>query len=202
MKEIILDEKPFGTAAFGQAHNKESVSLFHGDVPHSVQDNTTYAKTENGAIYDFAGHRLAFKIEIEEYNYLKTSGLSGDEIRKGCAVRVFVNGIQILDDFARGYERGYKKASDFIDSLELMWDWFPFNVESQIGKIVTYKEQYCKIKRFVISHGCMILETLDGQPFKPFTSDDEDDEPETELKIKINSPNVWWYPKNKPQAQQ
>ena len=187
--------KPFAKAMFGNGENKTEVELIHGDYPHSRNDNTTYARTESGAVYDFDGHRLAFKIEIEEYNYLKSSGLSGDEIRKGCSVKVFVNGIQILDDFARGYERGYKIAERYIESLELFWGWFPFDVESVIGKVVTYENQPCKIERVTVSQGCLILSTLDGKPFKPFASSEDDDEPETAIKVKINSPNIWWYPK-------
>lgn len=190
------ESKSFGKAVFGQGENKTVVDLIHGDYPHSRNDNTTYARTKEGAIYDFDGHRLAFKIEIEEFNYLKTSGLSSDEIRKGCSVKVFVNGVQILDDFARGYERGCKKAERYIESLELMWDWFPFNVESKIGKIVSYENQPCKIRRFIVEQGCMILATLDGQPFRPFASYEDGDEMESEIKVEINSPKIWWYPES------
>ena len=168
-----------------------------GDKPHSYSDNSVYAKNPSGSVTAFAGHRIPIKIEIEEYNYLKSSGISGDQIRKGCSVKVFVGGVQILDDFARGYEQGYKKAERYIDDLELFWGWFPFNIESMIGKLLYYREQPCRIKSFIVRQGCMILETLDGLPFKKFVSDDEDDEQESDIKVKITSPSVWWNYSNK-----
>ena len=108
-------EKAFDTV---KLKNKESVELIFGENPHSRQDNNIYARTKDGQIYGFSGHRTPIKIEIEEYNYLKTSGLSGDEIRNGCTTKVYSDGIQIFETFSRNYEQGYREAHQFIIDLE------------------------------------------------------------------------------------
>jgi len=175
----------------------EVVELIHGEHPHSMPDNNTYARTKQGNIYKFDGHRLPFKIEIEEYNYLKSSELSGDEIRKGCSVKVFCNGVQVFDEFSRNYEHGYRIAHQFIIDMEQNWGWFPLEINKEIGRTIGYKEQLFKIKRFVVSQACMILETLNGKPMKKFLWEDEEDyEAEKTLKVEITSQHISWYPKS------
>ena len=98
-------------------------------------------------------------VEIEEENYLKSSGLSGDQVRKKCSIKVFCDGIQILDETHRSYEHGYRIAHQFIIDMEMHWSWFPKKVDEEIGKIVGYREQLCKIKRVIIEQACLILET-------------------------------------------
>jgi len=190
-----IDKKAFDTVKMGE----ETVELFFGEHPHSRQDNNIYARTKSGSVYGFDGHRLPIKIEIEEGNYLKTSGLSGDQIRKKCSVKVFCDGIQILDEGHRSYEHGYRIAHQFILDMEMHWSWFPKKIDEQIEKIVGYREQLCKIKRVIIDQACLILETLDGKPFKRFLwEDDKDDdyEKESTIKVEITSPHITWYPKS------
>lgn len=186
------DEKTFDSVKM--RHGGE-VGLFFGEHPHSTQDNNTYARTKDGTIHDFSGHRRPFKIEIEEYNYLKESELSGDEIRKGCSVKIFCDGVQVFDEFHRNYEAGYRIAHQFILDMEENWGWFPKKTEEKIGKIVGYHEQLFKIKSFIIDQACMMLETADGKPRKKFLWEEEDDyEPETAIKVEITSPHLTWYP--------
>jgi len=187
------EKKAFDTVKMGD----ETLELIFGDHPHLRQDNTVYARTEEGGIYGFDGHRLPIKIEIEEENYLKSSGLSGDQVRKKCSIKVFCDGIQILDETHRSYEHGYRIAHQFIIDMEMHWSWFPKKVDEEIGKIVGYREQLCKIKRVIIEQACLILETLDGKPFKKFLWEDEDDceEKESTVKVEITSPHITWYPK-------
>lgn len=174
-----------------------SFDLIHGEYPHSRQDNTTYAR--NGDfITGFSGHRMPFKIEIEEYNYVKDSFVSGDEIRKGCLGKLFVNGVQIFECGHRNYERTYMGIQRFIDDMEMNWSWYPQNIEEKINHVVGYREQLFKIKRFVVGQGCMILETIDGKSRKSFLWEDEEDFDEdepTSLKVEITSPHLDWYPK-------
>lgn len=178
--------------------------MIHGEFPHSRQDNTTYARSKENPerIYDFSGHRLPFKIEIEESNYLKSSGLSGDEIRKSCTGKLFLNNVQIFDCGGRTYERAFKNIQNFIDSMEGNWSWFPNKINEWEGKIVKYEGQLFKIEIFIVSQACMILVTPDGKPRKPFQSEVEDfenddfDGMET-VKVEINSERIWWYPTKK-----
>jgi hypothetical protein len=188
-----INEKPFDVV---KMKNGDSLELIHGEHPHSKQDNTVYARTKDGTIYDFDGYRRPFKIEIEEYNYLKSSGFSGDEIRKGCSIKVFCDGVQVFDEFHRNYEHGYRIANQFILDMELNWGWFPKNVDEKIGKTIGYREQLFKIKSFLISQSCMIISTIDDKPRKKFLWEDEEDvEDEIELKVEITSPHITWYPK-------
>src|SRR4051812_39757970 len=103
------DKEAFDTVLMG----KETLDLIHGEYPHSRSDKTTYARTKDGSITGFDGHRLPFKIEIEEGNYWKSSGLSGDEIRKSCSGKLSVNGVQIFYCGGRTYDRCYKEIQKF-----------------------------------------------------------------------------------------
>jgi len=190
------DKKAWAKVKLGQGKHAKEVGLVHGEHPHSRQDNTTYAIEKDGTIHDFDGHRLCCKIEIEEYNYLKESHISGDEIRKGCSVKLYVNGIQILDEFSRTHEWGYKKVVDHINKLEQHWDWFPSKTDKYIGKVVSYNETLCKITSIITHQSCVILETIDGKPFPNYRWNDEDeDEKENSIKVNITSDNIYWYPK-------
>lgn len=104
-------EKAFDTAQVG----KQAVDLIFGEHPHSRRDNTTYARFPSGDIEGFDGHRICTKIEIEESNYLKTSGLSGNQVRKTCTVKVFFNGEQVFEDWHRTYDRAYELAKKYIE---------------------------------------------------------------------------------------
>lgn len=185
------DAKAFDTIKM----NNQTLELIHGEHPHSRRDNNMYARGKDGRITEFDGHRRPIKIEIEEHNYLKSSELSGDEIRKGGSVKVFCDGIQIYDEFCRSYESGFRMAHNFILEMEQNWDWFPKNCESKIGKVIGYHEQLFKIRSFIVSQACMMIETIDGKPRKRFLWEDDDDfEQETELKVGITDPQVLWYP--------
>jgi len=187
-----VNKKPFGEARLGD----EDVELIFGQYPHSRQDNNIYAKTKGGSIYGFSGHRLCFKILIEENNYLKTSSLSGDEIRKSCTGKLSVNGVQVFEAWHRGYERCYQKIQEFILNMEEHWGWYPLQTEKEIGRVIGYREQLFKIKSFIIPQGCMILETLDGNPRKKFLWEDNDDyEGESTVKVEITADGITWFPK-------
>lgn len=188
------DEKGFDTVKV----NGQSYELFFGEFPHSKQDNNMYVRSDSGRIEGFSGHRIPFKIEIEEHNYMKESELSGDEVRKGGSAKLYVDGILCFDEFCRNYEMGYRFIQDFIIKMEMNWGWFPKKPEEQVGKIIGYREQLFKIKRIIVSQAAMIIETLDELPRKRFLYEDEEDldEIESTLKVSIVSELITWYPKN------
>ena len=197
------NSKPFDTVKIGGSE----FELIYGEYPHSRKDNTTYARNKNNPedIYDFDGHRIPFKIEIEESNYIKRSGLSGDEVRKSCSGKLFLDGKQIFECGGRTYERAFKNIEQFIDSMEQEWSWYPNNLNEKIGKIIKYEGQLFKIQSFILSQACMILVTPDEKPRKPFPSEAEDVENddferENSIKVEINSPHIWWYPTEKEMA--
>jgi hypothetical protein len=186
----------------------EDYELIHGEFPHSRQDNNTYARSKENPeeIYEFDGHRLPFKIEIEESNYIKRSDLSGNEIRKACKGKLFLNGVQIYECGGRTYEYTFKNIDRFINSMEEQWSWFPNNLNEYLGKLIKYEGQIFKIESFVVSQACMILVTPDGKERQPFASEVEDlengnfDGVDT-LKVEINSPHIWWFLTEKELAQ-
>jgi len=186
----------------------QDYELIHGEFPHSRQDNTIYARSKENPerIYGFDGHRLPFKIVIEESNYLKSSGLSGDEIRKACSGKLFLNDIQVYECGGRTYERAFKNIDSFIDSMEEKWSWYPKEINEYVGKLIKYEGQIFRIKSFVVSQACMILETPDGKERKPFyyeISDFEqnDFDGSDTLKVSINSDKIWWWLTEKERSQ-
>lgn len=192
--------KPFDTTKI-DGHEYE---LIHGEFPHSRRDNTTYARSKKNPerIYGFDGHRLPFRIEIEESNYLKSSGLSGDEIRKSCTGKLSLNGVVIFECGGRTYERAFTNIQRFIDSMEEKWSWYPNKLEEWRGKIIKYEGQLFRIESFIVSQGCMILVTPDGKMRKPFPYEQEDVENNDfdgndTLKVEVNSDRIWWYPTKK-----
>lgn len=75
------------------------VELIAGEHPHSRSDNSTYARYRGrgsgGRVVGFSGHSRRWALEIEEFNYLKESHLSGDEVRRGCRAKISVEGRQV-----------------------------------------------------------------------------------------------------------
>jgi len=176
--------------------NGTKLELFFGEHPHSRQDGTIYARTPDGGIYGFDGHRRRMKIDIEEFNYLKTSELSGDEVRKGCKGKLFVNDVQCYTTTGRTYEGVFHSIQNWVAKMETNWDWYPHNVKKEIGRVIGYQEQLFRIKSFDIEEGTMIIETADGLPRKRFLWEDpEDFEMESKIVVDIISPQITWYPK-------
>lgn len=190
MKKI--QEKPF-TTVIVEGHSRD----LHFGEAHSTSSKHDYVKLAGDEFVPFDGHRKCIKIELEENNYLKESYLSGDEVRENCTVKVFINGVQVYEDWHRTYGQAYKKAEHFIEKVEDL-DWFPLQTESKVGTKVGYREQIFRISSFCIDQGCMILETLDGKPRKAFISenDPEWDDPsdiDNSLKVEITDPAIWWW---------
>lgn len=172
--------------------------LIFGDHPHSRQDNTIYARDKEGRVTGFDGHRLLFKIVIEEHNYMKSSGLSGDQIRKSCKGELWLNGVQIYEGSHRTYDRMYKEITRFIDDMEMNWNWFPNKLDEVIGKTIGYKEQLFVIERVIVDQACLVLKHVDGKRKKFLYEDDEDfDEYEAidPVKVQITNKSICWYPK-------
>lgn len=161
------DGKPFDSVKIGD----EIVPMIYGEFPHTRQDNHIYIK-EGSEYTGFSGHRMPFKIEIEEYNYIKRSGLSGDEVRKGCKAKLFVKDILIMNEFHRDYQRAFKMIDRFIDDMENDW-WIikPEEVSEKIGTKVRYKGNLYIVEGIIVGQSCAILKPLDEK-----SSDEEEEE--------------------------
>ena len=93
------------------------------------------------------------------------SGGRGSGSRKGIPNKLSMNAILDMDRLG-------------INPIEALWE--------------CYQEA---MKSFIISQGCMMLETLDGKPFPLRVWENDDDERESEIKVSINSPSIWWWKK-------
>ena len=187
------DEMAFDTTWLGD----EPIELLWGEHPHARQDNNVYARTKSGAIYDFSGHRCLIDIEIRSRNYLKTSGLSGDEIRKSVRGVILSDGEAVYEVGGRDVEYvllqvhhilGVLKehSSDFLNKAAR---------ESMVGRQVYYDRTPAVIERVIADQGCVILKTDNGSPFPGPIWADDDDDPEFEASIKTDvlDPKIWWF---------
>ncbi len=189
------NEKSFRTIGL---KGGEQLELFFGEHPHSRKENSIYARTKHGDIYDFEGHQVPLKIVIQEYNYLKTSSISGDEIRKGGTAQLYLDDLLIYEEFCRSYQSGYKLIEQFIYDMEMNWDWYPHNIHSKIGQTIGYNEQLFSIDRVIVKEACLWLRTLDGKPRKKFLYEDWDEfnnEDQIFIKTSITDPALTWFPR-------
>ena len=184
--------KPFGTATVGTTQ----VDLITGQHPHSRSDNRHYARWPDGRIEEFDGHRIQVRVEIETYNYLKESEMSGDEIRKGGIGRIFFNGRQVYDWFFRDAQVACRQADRLIGELlacpaDL---WRPDAAAQLKGRKVFYRDTPALITSVILDQGCVILtaDTPDKRfPAPPWREPGEDAEPT--VKVEVTSPHLWWY---------
>ena len=191
---VEYDEKPFDIVAIGSGDHAKKMPL-HNGANHSYSSNSHYVLSGDRMI-PFDGHRRCMRVEIEEYNYLKDSEYSGDEIRKGCKVRLFMDGTQIMDEFCRSVERGHKMVDRFIDDMEDHFSWFPHNIDRVIGKLVSYYGQFLRVTRVIVDQACIICESLDGKPRKLFVWENEEedgDDLNDSVKLGITSPALHWH---------
>lgn len=181
----------------------KTVELIHGEHPHSYSNNTTYARFPSGTIYDFDGHRVLTRIEIEEYNYIKESEMSGDEIRQGGSVKVFLNGKQVGGEFIRSWQSGIEIAKALHSKImdHPAWLWEP-DVEKRIeGRKVYYKNTPAVLRHYMPDQACVMIDVVPGMqfPLPPHVIDDMDGEEiasdydRQSIKDSIFSPHIWWY---------
>ena len=184
------DSKAFGTAQIG----KQTAELILGEHPHSRSDNNVYARYPGGRIEEFDGHLILTRVEIEEYNYLKQSGLSGDEVRKGGTCRIFFNGKQVYEFFFREVERAFHRAASVVDALKespsSMWE-----SEKLLGRKIYYRDHPAIITSVIAEQGCIIVEP-DGCVFSTPPWALQDGYPagnSQSVKTEVISPDIWWF---------
>lgn len=107
------EQKIFETCRVGC----ETVGLFFGEHPHSTSDNNLYAKFPDGHVEGFSGHRLLHHITFEDSNYLKTSGLSGNEVRKAGRCNIYINNLLCGTFSYREIEYALRHAQALLDKL-------------------------------------------------------------------------------------
>ena len=192
------DSKPFAQISM---HGRKWDLLF-GEHPHSTQDNNIYARSPDGAIYDFDGHRLLWGVEVEEHNYLKESHLSGDEIRKGGNWKLKVNGEVIFEGFCRTMSSGIAAARQKQFELEDVagGDWIVAERRAKlVGRKIFYDRTPALISSLIVDQGCVMIVPEGDETFlPPVWEDDPEDwlsEHAKSIKTEVTSPHIWWWRK-------
>lgn len=180
------------------------VRLFHGEHPHSRSDNDLYAELAGGDAVGFDGHRVRIGVSIEEMNYLKSSGLSGDQVRKDCTARLYMDDVLVYGKHFRQAKQAllwYAQAlSDgtFFEHPVCLWEHEgdphkPFS--DLIGRKVYWRDVPAIVTRYFPDQGNVVAEAEKGHEFlRPaYRSLQDCEERETMMKDDFLSKDWWWF---------
>lgn len=187
------NDDPFDTAKVGNT----KVGLIFGEHPHHRRDNNIYARFANGEIVPFDGHRIEIEVRLKTSNYVKRSGLSGDEVRKACSAQILLNGHATYTVGGRDPERVLYKIPSILERLGEfpvpLWD--QKERQAMLGRPVFYDHVPCRIERVSWEDGHVILASEPGFVFPRY---DEEDELQTVIKADLLSDHIRWYRTVKP----
>lgn len=213
--------RPFAYAVLGSSEDRQqALVLGNGKYPSSRSYNTHYVRfgREDSPDYEgFDGHRYPWHIEISESNYLKTSGLSGNEVRKSCSVLIYVTttvpskpqaGIEPRIVRKLVYATGAREAEYALQKLPMLlgklmehtsqlWDGDENDFSCVVDRKVFYRDQPAVIRRYLPDQGAVIIESEDGKPFRRpvWADDDRDDDAEASVKTDLFDEGIWWWRK-------
>ncbi len=190
-------------ASFGRTMvGSEIVDLLWGEHPHSRSDNRMYARFSDGRIEGFSGHSLLHSIFFQDVNYLKESELSGDEVRKGGACTIMINGFPCAKFSYREITWALLEAHKCLAKFEAfpiqLWD------EKERSGIVgrkVYYNNHPAVIRYFFEEDLDIVLLADPGPF-PLCAYEQEDMKEgmdidrddsNSVKDSIFSPHIWWY---------
>lgn len=176
MKEIITGD--------GQWEKRETPEL--REVNYGKDMRFFLGETE------FDGHHTLWGFEYFPTTYLKTSGLSGDEWRKGGEIRYLRDRKQVFSEFCREpTTAALKIGQTLLKLMDFNWD----NLKE--GQKVWFERTPAIIKYIHEEQGCVSLITEDGSDFPNAVWHKEDDdalgEREDMLKVEILSESLYWY---------
>lgn len=169
--------------------------LIYGEHPHSRQDNQHYALMGNEPV-GFDGHRVLIDVRLKSENYLKESGLSGDEVRKGGSCVISADDEVVFEFFFRDPRGALLQAHHLIGELgeAAGGDWLVKERRDKlVGRKVFYREHPAIVERLIVDQGCLILKTEDGKPFPKPVWRDSDDDMEDSVKVEVTDPHIWWF---------
>lgn len=168
--------------------------LIYGEHPHSRQDNRHYALM-NGEPMEFSGHRIQVGVVLNEHNYLKESELSGDEIRKGGSGQILADGVVVYDFFFREIGRALLRANTLIGELmDHPSGWMiKKEREALVGRKLWYRDHPAVVRSLIVDQGCLMLGTENGEIFPRPAWRDGGDDPESEVKVEVTDPHIWWW---------
>lgn len=181
--------------------DETAVDLVWGEHPHSRQDDRCYARWPDGRIEAFDGHRVHVEIITRTHNYLKQSGLSGNEVRKGGQCLIRFNGHDVYGFFFREVENALLKAARLVTDLKEHSAnlWQRGGPEfGLIGRRVYYHETPATIVNFFGDQGCVVLQSAIGYFQPPVWMKDDGEEMTEQIdrtKTDVLSPHIWWWRK-------
>lgn len=189
--------------------NNQEIELIFGEHPHSRQDKNIYARTPNGNIYDFDGHRRLIDIEIKSKNYLKESGLSGDQIRKEVMGYIYADGVKVYEVFGREVSDTLLRLHRLLIKLsEHSSRWLDADSRAElIGRKIYYHDQSATITGLIESQGCVMVTTEPGwkppeysfndnglgEKYRESWYEDYKEGDHYEIKSEVLSENIYWF---------
>lgn len=202
------DAKAYGQTTLRLSNGERQIDLIQGQFPHSRSDDRTYGRLtgtlppDAPRIYSFSGHRVRVHLDIQEYNYLKESDLSGDDIRKGCMLHVQLNDVLAYGKFTRTYSQALHEAAQLVPRLlELPVSLAQPGFPELIGRRVRYQGCPATVELYFPEQGALILALAPGCELPPpdylspeerelyDPKDDENQRP----KIDLFSERLWWW---------
>lgn len=183
--------------ALGHLEDGTPYELVMGEHPHSRSDNNIYARfanevgSEGERVVGFNGHRILVRVQLETCNYLKTSWMSGDEVRKGGLWRVWLNGYEVYSGFTGDAFEALLTIRQKLHALMglpvRLW-----KGESPEGRAVYYRDMPARITTWLPDQGCVVLVPDGEMAFAPPAWSD-DREAQQSIKDDILSPHIWWW---------
>jgi len=175
----------------------ERLPLIYGENPHSRSDNQHYALM-HGEPVAFDGHRILIGVQIEPQNCLKSSGLSGDEIRKGGSAKIFADGVCVFEFFFRDTQWALMRAHQLIPELhEHPSGWMLREEREKLkGRKVYYRERPAIIESLIVDQGCVIVRADGGWFPAPVYAEAGEERSEASAKCEVLDRNIWWWRKD------
>ncbi len=140
---------------------------------------------------EFDGHFVLWGFEYFPTTYLKSSGLSGDEWRKGGEIRYFKDRQLCYTEFCRDpLIAANKVGSTLLKLMDFPWDVL------KVGQKVWYERTPAIVYMVLEDQGCALLKTEDGSKFPNAVWADGESalgEHEETIKVDILESHVYWY---------
>lgn len=194
--------KAFDTVPMGGA----KIEIFHGQHPHSRRDNTDYARFPDGSVDAFNGKRPVVSFEFRGENYLKRSGLSGNEVRAGGQVRISFNGNCIYAKFCRDANRAAAMILSLLPRLlehPVRLDWAlrvhkdeVGRTDVMVGRLVYYREEPGEIIAWEPTAGEITIRAESGNfkvPCWALGHDVDPDDDRSTVRTDILDEHVYWH---------
>lgn len=173
--------------------------LFSGEHPHSRSDNNLYAELERDHVVGFSGHRVCTRVDVVESNYLKQSGLSGDDVRGRCEGLLYMN-----DRLVYGRQFGDVKFAllwfaanmhEFFEHPVQLWLGQEEEFPDLVGRKVYWKGVPAIVAHYFQDQGGVVVDAAKGFEFVIPSHETlaETEERETSIKDDLLSDSFGWF---------